>query len=506
MTRQTTIAAVCLAAAAMFGVGAGVSFGQGACEVVKLIASNGQTGDRFGYSVAIDGPTAVVGMTTGGGGPDDEYAGLFQRDLDTGIWQEVTVLVDPDSQPGGGFGENVAISGDFVIVTADNAGHNCPQGCSGPGAAYIFQRNQGGINSWGLLVEIEPPDPVCECSFGRSVSIDGDTAIVGASAGPGVVLGQAYIFQQDEGGPNNWGLVTSISPPDPYTTNGKAVAISGDTVVVGTGGQPTYIFERNEGGKNNWGTVGFVDASLNGHEILALDGDTLVVGDWWDNENGYQAGAATIFYRDHGGPGNWGQVVRLFASKPGELDQFGWSVAIDGNLLAVGARGLRPSGGPLLGSINVFHRDEGGQDNWGQVAHLDGGSDTEPDDGIGSSVGLSGETLIFGAPGSGVTGAEFVFQIGGPDCNANVLCDSVEISDGTAADKDGNGVPDECECPAADIDGDGEIGINDFLAVIGTWGPCPEPCPPSCTADVDGDCQVGINDFLIVLGNWGPCL
>ncbi len=61
------------------------------------------------------------------------------------------------------------------------------------------------------------------------------------------------------------------------------------------------------------------------------------------------------------------------------------------------------------------------------------------------------------------------------------------------------------DCPA-DIDGDGMVGIGDFLLVLGRWGPCPAPCPPTtCAADVDSDCQVGINDFLIVLGDWGLC-
>ena len=61
---------------------------------------------------------------------------------------------------------------------------------------------------------------------------------------------------------------------------------------------------------------------------------------------------------------------------------------------------------------------------------------------------------------------------------------------------------DSCQ---GDVTGDGIVGINDFLIVLGNWGPCPDPCPPTCAADLDDDCQVGINDFLILLGNWGPC-
>lgn len=53
-----------------------------------------------------------------------------------------------------------------------------------------------------------------------------------------------------------------------------------------------------------------------------------------------------------------------------------------------------------------------------------------------------------------------------------------------------------------DVDGDGYVGIGDFLMVLGLWGPCPDPCPPGCPCDIDADCAVGIADFLIVIGNW----
>jgi hypothetical protein len=53
-----------------------------------------------------------------------------------------------------------------------------------------------------------------------------------------------------------------------------------------------------------------------------------------------------------------------------------------------------------------------------------------------------------------------------------------------------------------DIDGDGSIGIEDFLAMLAEWGPCPVP-PDPCPADLDGDGMVGITDFLILLANWG---
>ncbi len=57
--------------------------------------------------------------------------------------------------------------------------------------------------------------------------------------------------------------------------------------------------------------------------------------------------------------------------------------------------------------------------------------------------------------------------------------------------------------PPGDLDGDCQVGIKDFLMLLALWGPCPNPCPPSCVGDLDGDCTVGIIDFLMLLANWG---
>ena len=88
------------------------------------------------------------------------------------------------------------------------------------------------------------------------------------------------------------------------------------------------------------------------------------------------------------------------------------------------------------------------------------------------------------------------------DCNDNSVPDDCDIAGGTSLDIDGNGIPDECDM-LADLDGDGVVGITDFLILLGAWGRCPDPCPPSCPADLDGDCNVGITDFLLLLGSWG---
>ena len=74
------------------------------------------------------------------------------------------------------------------------------------------------------------------------------------------------------------------------------------------------------------------------------------------------------------------------------------------------------------------------------------------------------------------------------------------VTDATAVE--GGEVREANAAVIGDVDGDGVVGINDFLDLLALWGPCADPCPPFCAADFDGDCDVGINDFLLLLANW----
>ena len=90
----------------------------------------------------------------------------------------------------------------------------------------------------------------------------------------------------------------------------------------------------------------------------------------------------------------------------------------------------------------------------------------------------------------------------GHDCNDNGVVDECDIAAGTSLDQDGDGVPDECQgtdCPA-DVDDDGDVDVNDLLAVLGAWGPC-----LGCPEDIVPDEVVNVNDVLAVLSEWGPC-
>jgi hypothetical protein len=130
-------------------------------------------------------------------------------------------------------------------------------------------------------------------------------------------------------------------------------------------------------------------------EYLAIDGDTLVVGAHKDsNDNGYQAGAVFVHYRNQGGADNWGEVAKLTASDGRGNDTFGLNVSVSGEVIAVGAfwRGY------------IFQRDRGGLDNWGEVTRL---SVPGAESVFGSPVAVSGDTVVVGDTGLKWKNCEF---------------------------------------------------------------------------------------------------
>jgi hypothetical protein len=87
------------------------------------------------------------------------------------------------------------------------------------------------------------------------------------------------------------------------------------------------------------------------------------------------------------------------------------------------------------------------------------------------------------------------------DCDGNAQPDLLDVLADPGLDADGTGILDACES-FGDLDGNGSVGITDFLQLLQAWGPCPDP-PAACPADLDDSGSVGINDFLTLLQNWG---
>ena len=317
--------------------------------------------------------------------------------------EKILSAVDGDD-----FGDAVAISGDTVVVGADYS----PSGGASRGQAYVFSRNQGGPNNWGLVKTLSASDKADYDYFGRKVAVSGDIIIVGApqANSGGTDRGQAYVFSRNQGGANNWGQVKILSASDKADTNmfGWSVAVSGDTVVIGaihanSGGLvrgQAYVFSQNQSGTNNWGQVKILSASDKADRdyfgnSVAISGDIVVVGAHYTASGGTGRGQAYIFSRNQGGTNNWGEVKILSASDKADNDHFGYSVAVSDEIVIVGAYEAA-SGGTYRGQVYVFSRNQGGTNTWGQVKILSA-SDKADNDWFGYSVAVSGDTGVIGA-------------------------------------------------------------------------------------------------------------
>ncbi|MBN2146167.1 MAG: FG-GAP repeat protein, partial [Anaerolineales bacterium] len=390
-------------------------------EVTILHASDAQAGDQFGLSLSIDDETIVVGAPTEDGGGGDPYdnagaAYVFSRNQGgADAWGEVAILHASDAEPSDGFGISVSISADTIVAGAHNEDGGLGSPALSAGAAYVFSRNQGGVDAWGEVKIMRASDAQAGDIFGVSVAISGDTIVVGASQEDGgagdplLLAGAAYVFSRNQGGAENWGEMTILRAADAQAGDGFGrVSISGDAIVVGADyedggpGDPltdsgaAYVFGRNQGGADHWGQVRTLhasDAQANDtFGSVAISGDTLIVGAYSED------GGAGDFYPDTGAAyiftlqANWEPTPLPQPLESEASDLFG-AVALSGDTLVVGAHGADAG----AGAAYVFYRDQISAYQWYQVAVL-AASDAQPGDNFGWAVAVYSDTVVIGAP------------------------------------------------------------------------------------------------------------
>lgn len=395
-------------------------------EYQKVIASDFADMDYFGLSTSMSGEYILVGAPNrDDAGSDSGAAYINTRYEGDFYWGHLAKLTASDAQAGDEFGRSVAISSDYAIVGAhfeDGLGLD-------RGAAYVYGRDQGGDEAWGQVAKLTASGAQDLDEFGSSVSISGDYAIVGAQYedSGGLSSGAAYIYWRDQGGADNWGEVVKLTASDAAAGDlfGYSVAIDGDYAVVGAYSEDgagtdcgaVYIYWRNQGGADNWGQVVKLTAldAQAGDEFggsVAIDGDYVVIGAMGEDSAGTDRGAAYIFYRNQGGTDNWGEVVKLIASDAEDLDAFGGSVSIDGEYVVVGAF-YEDGDENNRGAAYIFGRNSGGQDLWGQVMKLLA-SDAGDGDNFGFSVAIEGNFAVIAVPyeeteGNTDRGAIYIF-------------------------------------------------------------------------------------------------
>jgi trimeric autotransporter adhesin len=284
------------------------------------------------------------------------------------------------------FGSSVSVSGDTIVVgapyEASNAtgvnGNQTDTSADGAGAAYVFVRSG---TAWTQQAYLKASNTRAGAGFGTAVAISGDIIIVGAptesnsaraingdgNAGTASQSGAAYVFVRHG---TNWvqQAYLKASNADSHDRFGNSVAISGQTIVVGA------VYEGSKA------------AGVNPNQ---------------NDNSAYGSGAAYVFVRSNN---VWTQEAYLKASNPDYLDFFGWSVAISGNIVAVGAPWEFSNATGIDGDQNDNSLDNAGAtyifarhgESWVQEAYVKA-SNTDDGDAFGLSVAVSGETVVVGA-------------------------------------------------------------------------------------------------------------
>jgi hypothetical protein len=324
-----------------------------------LTASDGVNDDEFGYSVAIDGNAVVVGAVFARLGYGAAY--VFVKPP-TG-WANMTqtaVLTASDGQGDDFFGSSVSVNGNTVLVGAPDATVN---GNGGQGATYVFVEPASGWANMTETAKLTASDGGLDSRFGIAAAITGNTVVVGAdrpgSDNPGP--GAAYVFVEPNGGWSNMTQTAELTASDGTNSNdfGDSVSISGTTVVVGA----------IQGGGNQG------------------------------------PGAAYLFVEPQAGWINMTETAKLTASDGIVGDGFGCSVSLSGNFAVVGAYVESNE----KGAVYVFAEPAGGWVNMTETAELTVATG-KPSDLFGYSVSVAGKAIMAGAPGfHAARGTAYVF-------------------------------------------------------------------------------------------------
>jgi N-acetylneuraminic acid mutarotase len=316
-------------------------------EKQKLIPSHLEPDDRFGSSVALSGNLAIVGCPgkKRQGLPFSGAAYIYQ--FEAGQWQEKAMLQAFDLQNGDSFGCSVAIQGNVAIVGA--FGNAAPRSRRedgwAAGAVYCYQLENG---QWQYKQKLQPGELTQRNQFGYSVKICEDLAIVGACQQSNYGRNEAaYIFQFQNG---QWQQRHKLAPPQPTSGNfGHSVTLSKDLAVVGNpiyGRNEVCIYQFQNGQWNYKQTLlETADRRYGYGASVALNGTTIFVGSNDCPSGSNQPVGAVYRYEEQNG--QWQQAEKFQPSELVGNDFFGVSVAASDKHLLVGASGVQNGMGTL---------------------------------------------------------------------------------------------------------------------------------------------------------------
>ena len=368
-------------------------------------ASDSDSSWHFGWSVSIDGTTAVIsapgatvdGMETAGA------AYIFNKTA--GTWSETQRITASDASAFDAFGWGVAISGDTIIIGAP------PEPIKNqPGAAYVFSKIDG---VWTQTQKISGSDTYTDDRFGEAVAIDGTTAVVGARwhtifQDGAVEEGAVYVFDKSGG---SWSQTQKLLASDEGGTDyfGNSLAIEGDTILVGAPGAnvdgniyqgAAYLFVRSGGAWTQ-------EQKLTASDGMALDqfgssvalyGDSALIGAPLSTLGDNSSAGAAYGFNDV--DGFWTQGQKLTALNGGSSDDyFGTAVALSDAMAVVAASFTTIDSYGPQGAAFIFSKSDG---VWSQTQRLIA-SEGAPYDHFGASVSIDGHGVVVGAEGANAT-------------------------------------------------------------------------------------------------------
>ena len=315
-------------------------------QIAELHAEDGTNSDRFGSSVAISGSLAVMGAPGDNTGTAGGAGAGSAYVFDVVTGEQLFKLMAADANPFDRFGDSVDISGTTIVVGARQ--HDA----SGvdAGAVYLFDATTG-----LQLAKLFPGDPSAGAEFGRAVAIHGDTVLVGGmfDSSQGASTGSAYLFDASTGA-----QLAKLLPADSTTTNrfGSSVALNETLALVGadgaSNGGAAYLFDLASGTQTHKLISQEVAGGYSFGSSAALSESTALVGARSGGPKPFAGGgSAYLFDLNTGIEGSTLLASGRFLGK-----DFGSGVALLGTLALVGdsdhgGNGLNAGIAYLLGPV-----------------------------------------------------------------------------------------------------------------------------------------------------------
>ena len=329
------------------------------CFNKKIIAGDGAGGARFGSSVYVDGNALVVAaLHDNDSGINSGSVYVYRRSSATEPFENEQKITADDGDNFDTFGYSVSVDGNTLVVGArldnDDRGEDL-------GSVYVYRRSSD-IGSFVFQQKIIADDGAANDRFGHSVSVDGNTLVVGAIRDDD--RGSVYVYRRS-------------SADEPF-----------DIVNV----QKIFASDRASGDEFGYS--------------VSVDGNTLVVGALFDDDRGTNSGSVYV-YRRSSATEPFGNQQKIRADDGAASDYFGESVSVDGNTLVVGVR-LDDDRGTSSGSVYVYTRSSADEPfgNQQKIRADDGAAS----DYFGSSVSVDGNTIVVGAYGDDGNGSVYVYK------------------------------------------------------------------------------------------------